>query len=81
MNKLNDIIQNAQTIRSGENSNSLLETYKKSVMPHERHISLRESDIAMDTMCAYQPPQHEFPHWKGVFCCCSNCPHIDIICQ
>ena len=36
--KLKDLSQNSQKQRSGEIVNSLFETYKKSVMPHGRHI-------------------------------------------
>ena len=34
--------------------------------------------MAMATMCAYPPYQHEWTHWKCVLRCCSNCPHIDL---
>ena len=36
--KLKDQSQNAQNRRSGKKSNCIYETYKDSVMPHERHI-------------------------------------------
>ena len=78
MRKINDLSQNAQNRSSGENSNILFETYKKSVMPHGRHIYETASDMDMDTMCAYLPYQHALPHWKFVLRFCSNCPRIDL---
>ena len=78
MRKLNDLSQNAQTIRSGEMDNCLFETYKNSVMPHVRYIYATAADIAMAKICTYTPSQHAFPHWNFLLRCCSNCPRIGL---
>ena len=53
LKKLKDQNQNAQKRRSGEKENCIYETYKNTVMPHERHIYAKASDIKKATMCAY----------------------------
>ena len=67
LSKINDISQNAQNTRSGEMDNHLFETYKNSMTPHGRHIYATAAAMAMDTMCAYPPSQHELIHCKCVF--------------
>ena len=79
--KLNDPSKNSQNIRSGENSNRLFETYKKSVMPHGHHIYATAADMAMATMCAYPTSQHVLPQCKCVLRCCYNLPFIDLTYQ
>ena len=53
--------------------NNIFETYKNSVMPHGQHIYQTAPVMTMATMCAYPPPEHEFPPWKRVLHCCSQC--------
>ena len=73
-----NISQNARNRRSIERSNCLFETYKKSMMPHRRHIYTTEADISMTKVYAYPQFHHAFPHWKYVLRCFTNFPHIDI---
>ena len=47
-------------------------------MPHGRNIYQIASDIAMATICAYPPYQHELTHWKFALRCCAQYPRIDI---
>ena len=47
-------------------------------MPHGCHIYETESYMAMETMRAYPPSQHAFPHWKYVFRCCDHFSCIDL---
>ena len=43
---------NAQKIRHGEIASNIFETYKKYMIPHDRHIYQTASDMYMDTMSA-----------------------------
>ena len=61
--------------------NRSFDAYKKSVMTHGHHSCQKAYSMAMDTICAYPPSQHEFPHWKYVLRCCDNFPRIDITIQ
>ena len=78
LRKLNNLSQNSQNRRSGENSNLLFETYKHSVIPHGRHLYATAAAMVMAKMCENPPYQHSFTHWKCLFCCCYNLPRIDI---
>ena len=44
------------------------------MIPHERHIYAKASDMANVTMCEYPQYDHTLPHWKYVLRCCANCP-------
>ena len=78
LEKLKDKIQNTQSIRSGEKSHHIYETYKNIVMPHGRHICSKSSDMENSTMCTYPKSEHTLPHWKCVFWCCAKYPHINL---
>ena len=58
--------------------NCQFETYKDSVILHGRYIYATAYNMAMMTMCAYQPSQHAFQYWKCVLLCFANSLHIDI---
>ena len=75
--KLKHRSQNAQKRRSGE-KNRIYETYKNTVMPHERHIYAKAYDMSKSTMCEYPQPDHALPHWNFVMQCCPKCPTINI---
>ena len=47
-------------------------------MPHGCHVYVTASDMVMDTICAYPPSQHAFPHCKCMLSCCANFPRIHI---
>ena len=47
-------------------------------MPHGRHISVKESDMAQATTCVYPQYYHALPHWECVLRCCSDCPCINL---
>ena len=49
LKKLKDKIQNAQNRRSGGKVNRFYDTYKNTVMPHERHIYAKVSDMEKAT--------------------------------
>ena len=78
MEKFKDKIQNYQSIRSGEKSYHIYETYKNTVMPHGSHIYDKASDIEKATMCTYAQYDHALPHWKCVLRCCSECIYINL---
>ena len=78
---LKDLSQNLQNRRYGEMDNRLFETYKNSVMPHDRHIYATASYMKMSKICEYPPSQHSFSHWKFVLYCCHHCPRIDLPAQ
>ena len=50
LNNMKNLIQNAQSRRSGEQTHRIYETYKNTVMPHGRHIYAKSSDMAKATM-------------------------------
>ena len=52
LEKLKDLIQNAQNRRSGGKVNCIYETYKNTFMPHRRHINAKSYDMAKAKMCA-----------------------------
>ena len=58
--------------------NHILETYKKSIMPHVCRGYQTASYMAMDIMCAYHPSQYALAHWKFVLLYCVNLPRIDL---
>ena len=78
LKKLKDKSQNAQSRRSGEKSHHIYETYKNTVMPHGRHVYVKASDMANDTMHTYPQYDHALPHCKCVLRCCSDCPYINL---
>ena len=47
-------------------------------MPHGRRLYAKASDIVKATMCTYPQTEHALPQWKCVFCCCADCPCINI---
>ena len=76
LKNLNNPSKNPQKRRSIEKDNHLFDTYKNSAMPNGHHVYQKAYAMDMDTMCAYPPYQHEFPHWKCVLRCYSNLPWI-----
>ena len=58
-------------------TNILFETYKNTVMTHDKHIFQTAYDMAMATMCAYPSSKYALSHWKRVLHCCTQCPRID----
>ena len=46
LKKIKDQSQNTQNRRSGEKSHPVYEIYKKTVMPHGRHIYTKAADMA-----------------------------------
>ena len=55
----------------------IYETYKSTVMPHERHIYVKASDMAKAKMCTYTQSYHALPHWKCVLRCFADFPCIN----
>ena len=47
-------------------------------MPHERHVYAKASDMENVTMFTYPKSDHVLIHWKCVFSCCAECPHINL---
>ena len=78
LKKIKDQSQNPQNRRFGEKANHIYATYKRTVIPHGRHIYAKESHMAQATMCAYNQSYHTLPHWKCVLRCCADCPCINI---
>ena len=62
----------------GENKIYIYETYKNTVMPHERHIHAKTYDMEKATMCACSQSDNALPHWKGVLRCCAKYQSINI---
>ena len=48
------------------------------MMPHERNIYDKESDMEKATMCTYPQSDHALPYWKCVLRCCAECPYINL---
>ena len=71
MKKLKDKSQNGQIRSSGEKTHHVYETYKNTVMSHERHIYAKASDMAKAEMCTYPQSDHALPHGKLVLRCCA----------
>ena len=63
---------------SGEKAHHIYETYKNTVMSHGRHVYAKASDMENAAMCAYTQYDHALPPCKYVFCCCAECPHINL---
>ena len=57
---------NSQNRSSDQKSICIYETYKNTVMPYERHIYVKASDMAKDKMCAYPKSYHVLSHRKCV---------------
>ena len=45
---------------SGEKANRIYKTYKNTVMPHERHIYAKVSDMEKATTCEFPQSDHAF---------------------
>ena len=56
----------------------ILETCNKSVISHSINIKKTATDILISTMCNFSPEQHDYPQWKCVLQCCSNCTRLVI---
>ena len=50
----------------GKKKSCTYETYKNTVMPHERHIYAKSSDMAKATMRSHPESDHTLPHRKCV---------------
>ena len=62
----------------GKKKIRIYETYKNTVMPHGRHIYVKEYDIEKATMCAYSHSYHELTHCKCLLRCCAKCSSINL---
>ena len=72
------ISQNAQNRRSGKKQICIYETYKNTVMPHERYIYAKAYDMVKAKICANSQSDHALPHWKCVLRCFPQCTSINI---
>ena len=48
------------------------------MIPHERHIYAKVSDMEKAKMCAYPQSDHALPHRKCVLRCCEKCTCINL---
>ena len=78
LKKLKDQSLDSQNRSSGEKENRIYEIYKNIVIPHERHIYAKSSDVEKAAMCEYTQYNHALPHWKFIFRCCNNCQCINL---
>ena len=78
LKKLKNKIPNAKIRRSGEKAHPIYETYNNTVIPHERHIYAKASNMAKATMCTYPQSDNALQHRKCVLWCCADCPCINL---
>ena len=78
LKKLKDQSLKYQSRRSGEKSHHIYETYKNTVMPHERHIYSKACDMEKAIMCKNSQSDYALPNWKCVLWYCSKFPCINL---